>query len=97
MFTQVFALDLLKNIDATESGGASWIIYDTTRSPTNVMDDRLYPNANNSEYTNANYNIDFLSNGFKIRDGSANYGYNNANTYVYISFAEQPFKYANAR
>jgi hypothetical protein len=88
---------LLKNIDATESGGASWIIYDTTRSPTNVMDDRLYPNANNSEYTNANYNIDFLSNGFKIRDGSANYGYNNANTYVYISFAEQPFKYANAR
>ena len=88
---------LLKNIDATESGGASWITYDTTRSTTNVMDDRLYPNANNSEQTNANYNIDFLSNGFKIRDGTANYGFNNANTYAYISFAEIPFKYANAR
>jgi len=87
----------VKNIDATESGGAAWIVYDTTRSPTNVMDDRLFFNATNDNYINANYNIDFLSNGFKIRDGSANYGFNNANTYAFYAVADQPFKYANGR
>jgi len=87
----------VKNIDATESGGASWIVYDTTRSSTNVMDDRLFFNATNDNATNANYKIDFLSNGFKIRDGSANYGFNNANTYAFYAVADQPFKYANAR
>ena len=89
----------VKNIDANESGGASWIVYDTTRSTTNVMDDRLYLESANDTQTNANYNIDFLSNGFKIRDGSANYGFNNANTYAFYAVAEQggPFKYANAR
>ena len=88
---------MLKNADSTESGGAAWIIYDTERSTSNVMDDRLYANQSTAEQNNANYNIDFLSNGFKIRDGSANYGYNNANTYIYMAFAEIPFKYANAR
>ena len=89
----------VKNIDANESGGASWIVYDTTRSTTNVMDDRLYLESANDTQTNANYNIDFLSNGFKIRDGSANYGFNNANPYTIYAVAEQggPFKYANAR
>ena len=87
----------VKNIDATESGGASWIVYDTTRSPFNVMDDRLFFNATNDNATNANYYIDFLSNGFKIRDGSSNYGYNNSNTYLYYAVAEQPFKYTNAK
>jgi hypothetical protein len=88
---------MVKNIDSTESGGASWIIYDTERFTSNVMDDRLFAEASVAEQNNANYNIDFLSNGFKIRDGSANYGFNNSNTYAYIAFAEQPFKYANAR
>jgi|TARA_E500000331_G_scaffold337918_1_gene366580 hypothetical protein len=88
---------MLKNADATESGGASWIIYDTTRSTTNVMDDRLFAEANAAEAANANYNIDFLSNGFKIRDGSANYGFNNANTYIYMAFAETSVKNSNAR
>ena len=87
----------MKNIDANESGGASWIVYDTTRSTTNVMDDRLFFNATNDNATNANYKIDFLSNGFKIRDGSANYGFNNSNTYAFYAVADQPFKYANAR
>ena len=87
----------VKNIDAAESGGAAWIVYDTTRSPFNVMDDRLFFNNTNDNSTNVNYYIDFLSNGFKLRDGSANYGFNNSNTYLYYAVAEQPFKYANAK
>ena len=40
--------------------------------------------------------MDSLSNGFKVRN-SAN-GYNaSGGTYIYAAFAENPFKYANAR
>ena len=40
--------------------------------------------------------IDFLSNGFKFRH-SSQAGNNSSGTYVYMAFAETPFKYANAR
>ena len=43
----------------------------------------------------ADFVIDFLSNGFKWRDNNA--GYNSSATFVWIAFAEAPFKYANAR
>ena len=40
--------------------------------------------------------IDFLSNGFKLR--ATNGGINgNTDTYMYIAFADYPFKYSNAR
>ena len=39
--------------------------------------------------------IDFLSNGWKMRDDDA--GKNAARAYIYIAFAETPFKYATAR
>jgi len=40
--------------------------------------------------------IDHLSNGFKLRD--AHVGLNgNGDSYIYIAFAEYPFKYSNAR
>jgi len=41
--------------------------------------------------------VDFLSNGFKIK--TPNYGESNTNTieYIYMAFAEAPFKYANAK
>ena len=87
----------VKNIDANESSSAYWIVYDTARSPFNVMDDRLYLDETFDSLTSANYSIDFLSNGFKVRDGSSNYGYNNSNTYLYYAVAEQPFKYTNAK
>ena len=38
--------------------------------------------------------IDFLSNGFKCRDNANEI--NQGDTYVYMAFAEVPFKYANA-
>jgi len=41
--------------------------------------------------------VDFLSNGFKIK--TPDYAESNSNTveYIYMAFAEAPFKYANAR
>jgi hypothetical protein len=79
--------------DATSAGGY-WEIHDTSRSTYNSTTARLWPNVNSAEATGAD--IDFLSNGFKIRttDGTVN---NSGSTIIYAAFAENPFKYANAR
>jgi len=52
--------------------------------------------ANSTVIEAAYGNIDLLSNGFKVQITS---GFMNASggTYIYLAFAETPFKYANAR
>ena len=39
--------------------------------------------------------MDFVSNGFKLRSTSG--AFNDATNFIYMAFAEAPFKYANAR
>jgi hypothetical protein len=73
---------------------SNWRILDTTRSAFNVESLELYPNLSNAEGTFAA--IDGLSNGFKIRNTDASYNATGG-TYLYAAFAENPFKYANAR
>jgi hypothetical protein len=76
----------------------NWTIQDSARSEFNVIDDALFPALSNAESTaNANLNIDFLSNGFKVRSAGAAINNTNAQTYIYAAFAENPFKYSNAR
>ena len=82
---------LFKNI---ERAGQDWGIYDNVRHTTNPLGDRLFANDTPAESANTD-NIDFLSNGFKWRDNS--YVNNYTETYIYIAFAETPFKYSNAR
>jgi hypothetical protein len=84
---------LLKRTDSA----ASWLIYDNKRDTFNQMQFPLFPNLSNAEYTSNLLHVDFLSNGFKIRN--ATYGETNASggTYIFLAFAEQPFKFANAR
>ena len=84
------AFVMVKNID----DGYNWIISDTKREPTNVMANELYPNTSAAEYISSGERWDFLSNGFKLRSGSA---LTNEDTHIYIAFAETPFKYSNAR
>ncbi len=81
-----------KRIDGT----GQWAILDNTRSPFNVANKHLYADGSNAEVTNTSFNLDYLSNGFKVRSTNT---YTNASggTYIYMAFAEQPFKYANAR
>jgi hypothetical protein len=69
-----------------------WDIYDTKRSTFNPMDDRL--RANDSVAEGDGGDIDFTSNGFKLRQTGNG---NGSGTYIYICFAETPFKYSNAR
>jgi len=85
-------------VKCSSASGASsnWVIHDTARNAYNVMDDILLANGANNELTDAEYKIDCLSNGFKIRNLNANWNSLSA-TYVYAAFAEHPFKTARAR
>jgi hypothetical protein len=81
-------------IKCSSNGGLSWEIYDTSRNPYNAVNTVLLAENSSGEFTGGD--IDYLSNGFKFRTtrGSLNTsGY----TYIYAAFAENPFKYANAR
>jgi hypothetical protein len=85
----------------TSAAGASsnWIIQDTSRNTYNLTASILFPNLSNAEVTDTTsvgYGIDMLSNGFKIRNTNANWN-GSAATYIYMAFAENPFKNANAR
>jgi hypothetical protein len=74
-----------------------WVLHDTARDPFNFADNSIFPNDATAEAVNGAPNsIDILSNGFKIR---ANWTRLNdiGGTYIFMAFAESPFKYANAR
>jgi hypothetical protein len=78
------------------SGVANWYIYDSARNTYNVVNDNLEPNTSDAENTLTSMNVDFLSNGIKIRgsDGDIN---GSGGTYIGFAFAEHPFKTARAR
>ena len=80
------AFVLIKIID---NGSQDWFILDNKRSPFNLVDDSLAPNQNDAEYT-SEANLDFLSNGFKLRMTSIRVN-GSENNYIYMAFAENPF------
>jgi hypothetical protein len=73
-----------------------WDIRDTSRNPYNIGDKILFPNRSDAETTNAALHIDINSNGFKVR-GTGNQNNASGGTYIYMAFAENPFKTARAR
>jgi hypothetical protein len=80
-----------------ESGGnGSWTIWDRQRTPSNVSKSVLWANSNSAEDTNTDYSIDLLANGFKIKTTYADQN-TSGDPYVYIAFAENSLKSANAR
>ena len=70
-------------------GTGNWIVYDIERDKINPLDGRLYWNTSSANVDNSGYNIDFLSNGFKITGGN-NDNYNAESDYVYAAWAEAP-------
>ena len=79
----------------TTTAGYSWIMLDSSRSTINVSSDRLLANTSDSEASGTHL-VDFLSNGFKIRNSDIN-GNASGSTYIYAVFAENPFKISRAR
>jgi hypothetical protein len=73
-----------------------WIVEDASRSPYNAAYQTLQPDDSGAQGSNTVNSVDFLSNGFKIRGTSANIN-QSGKTIVFAAFAENPFKYANAR
>ena len=75
-----------------------WLIYDNKRDPYNVSDTTLEANDSAAENANGAFELDMLSNGFKIRESSADGRTNrNNDVYIFAAFAESPFKTSNAR
>ena len=81
----------------TENSSWPWWIHDTARNPINPSTKQLSPNSSAAEYDDATYTaLDIVSNGFKWRTSEAQVNAN-GETFIYIAFAENPFKYTNAR
>ena len=87
------AFVMIKCVSATDH----WNISDAERGDFNEIDEALYANNAQAEGWNGSLDkIDYLSNGFKPR---ANNSQTNASggTYIYLAFAEAPFRNARAR
>jgi hypothetical protein len=77
---------------SSSNAGTRWGILDTDRSASgggNSVGDQLFAELTDAE-ANADHEIDFLSNGFKVRDGSGSVN-GSGYTITYMSFAENPF------
>jgi hypothetical protein len=83
---------LIKN---STTAGTNWLVLDSATNTYNAGNLYLIPNASSAEQTSG-ADIDILSNGFKIRNTSGS-GNTSSATIIYSAFAENPFKYANAR
>jgi len=79
---------LIKNSSAN---GENWNLFDNKRNGFNGSGEALRPNTNEAEYDR---NVDFLANGFKVRDSSGEVS-GNGNTLIYMAFAESPFVNSN--
>ena len=66
-----------------------WGLYDNARFENNPVNGLLYANSTNKESAFVNRPMDFLSNGFKCRDGNTNL--NASASYMFMAFAEHPF------
>jgi hypothetical protein len=78
---------------------SNWNTFDASRNTYNITTQILRSNLADAEFdgnATAGGCIDILSNGFKIRksDGDVN---SSGQTLIYMAFAENPFKNANAR
>ena len=86
------ALIIIKRTDNV----GNWQIYDSSRMSTNPNNGVLFPNLSNVEGTGSAYDIDFLSNGFKLRSTDTDRNASGS-TYVGFAWAESPFQTANSK
>ena len=71
---------LIKNINDAED----WRIYDSAMDPHNPQIQFIKASSDQTEFTSSG--IDFLSTGFKCRDG--NNGFNSTDTFMYMAMAD---------
>ena len=82
---------MFKRADSADS----WFIADNKRNVVNPLSNYLFADLNNAENSSTD-RADFLSNGFKVLTANGNQNASGG-TYIYLAFADQPFKFSNAR
>ena len=86
---------MIKNADAADT---DWSVLTSKINTNNPVSTPSFLDASVAEQgagSTASNSIDFTSNGFNQRN--ADIRFNDPQTYVFMAFAETPFKYANAR
>ncbi len=86
---------MVKRTDAAQD----WFMWDAARLGYNQSNYLLFADTSQAEYSGTESNVDLLSNGFKIRAANPPSAGSNASggTYIFMAFAETPFKYSLAR
>jgi hypothetical protein len=73
-----------------------WLMVDTSRDPDNPVTEPLFPNRNYYEgQASTSFEVDILSNGFKLRHGDSNaegYNYVTYPKHIFYAVAENPFQ-----
>jgi len=86
------AFVMVKNTSIAED----WVIVNTETDTYNVTNKTLKPNSSQAELVSTVSSMDIVSNGIKLRTADTKVN-GNGNTFIYMAFAEMPFKYSNAR
>ena len=84
-------LVVIKGISATNH----WMVFDTARSSFNPIDNHLKWDTAGGETTETYRDLDFLSNGFKIRSDNGALNHPSGDKYVFMAWGDVPFKYNN--
>ena len=82
-------------VKRSDAAGYNWEIFDSGRSTYNLDVQRIFANDSSAELTGEAF--DMLSNGFKCRLAGNSDSNASGGTYIYMAFAENPFKYSLAR
>ena len=72
----------------SEGGSDNWEMQNTTIDTDNPVNESMYPNTSGAQSTGRN--VDFLSNGFKMRNANGNTNEGSSFTYIYMAWAERP-------
>ena len=84
---------MVKRTDVAEN----WWILDNKRNPYNAVDTALRANATSADVVSpTKYEQDFVSNGIKFRTSDLDVNASGG-TYIFLAFAETPFKHSTAR
>jgi len=87
------ALFVIKHV----SSGDDPLVWDSKNGLINPISKTLSMHDSSAIVDNSNRNVDFLSNGVKIRTSNSNANSTNSDGIVYLAMAHNPFKYATAR
>jgi hypothetical protein len=84
---------MIKRTDSAEN----WWVLDNKRNPYNAVDTALRPNATAADVVSpTKYEQDFVSNGIKLKTADLDVNASGG-TYIFLAFAESPFKHSHAR